>query len=152
MASYTESLQDATLLANAHAQEGLVCLDCHELAVLEKVHGGADFGATELEKVQGGADFGATELEGRIFPKEFCFGCHVPNEHTSYEEIMARTEDYTVVEEKVNPHNPHAGSEEMGQEQFECYRCHSMHEKSRGINYCYGCHHERNFENCSMCH
>jgi hypothetical protein len=140
MAPYTESLQDATLLANAHAQEGLVCLDCHELAVLQQVHKGADAGTTELTQ--------------RESSNEFCFGCHVPNEHTSYEEIIERTEDYSVDDEKVNPHDPHAGVEGSDQKQFECYGCHKIHKKSPGINYCYGCHHERTFENCSNagCH
>jgi len=140
MEPYVDSLQDADLLAYAHAQEGLVCQDCHEAAVLEEVH-------------EGTTDPNVTELKPRMFPDEFCFDCHVPNEHTSYEEIVARTEDYTVNDEKVNPHDPHAGVERSDIEQTECSRCHQMHKESRGINYCYNaCHHERNFENCNACH
>ena len=138
MASYTESLEDATLLASVHAQEELVCLDCHEQAVLEQVHEEAKPGAPRLKQ--------------RRFPDESCFGCHVPNEHTSYEEVLEITKDYTVDDEKINPHDPHAGVEGSEQEQLECYRCHKMHKQSPGINYCYGCHHERTFENCSECH
>jgi formate-dependent nitrite reductase cytochrome c552 subunit len=138
MASYTESLQDATLLANAHAQEELVCLDCHEQAVLEQVH--------EEAKP------GDTRLKGHRFSNEFCFDCHVPNEHTSYEEIIERTKDYTVDDEKINPHDPHAGVEGSDQEQFECYGCHKMHKESSGINYCYGCHMGGALESCDACH
>jgi cytochrome c nitrite reductase small subunit len=138
MASYTDSLQDATLLAYTHAQEGLVCLDCHEQAVLEQVH----------EE----AKSGAPRLKGRRFSKEFCFDCHVPNEHTSYEEVIERTKDYSIDDEKINPHDPHAGVEGSEQEQFECYGCHKMHKESPGINYCYGCHMSGTFESCSVCH
>ena len=138
MESYTESLEDANLSAYTHAQEGLVCLDCHELAVLEQVH--------EVAKA------GVTRLKRRRLPMESCFDCHVPNEHTSYEEVMERTKDYTVDGEKINPHDPHAGVEGSELEQLECYGCHKMHRESPGINYCYSCHHERTFENCSVCH
>jgi formate-dependent nitrite reductase cytochrome c552 subunit len=139
MQPYVDSLQDANLSAYAHAQEELVCLDCHEPAVLEQVHEGAP-------------DPNITELKERRFPNEFCLDCHVPNEHTSYEEIIERTEDYTVNDEKVNPHDPHADLEEMDQDQFECRYCHKIHKESRGINYCYTCHHEGTFENCNVCH
>ena len=143
MASYTESLQDATLLAYAHAQEGLICLDCHELAVLEQVHEVANAGTTELKQ--------------REFSNEFCFDCHVPNEHTSYEEIIERTEDYTVDDEKVNPHaitvdpaNPN-DPHDSGEGEIECFNCHKMHKESPGINYCYGCHHA-GVLSCGGCH
>ena len=138
MASYTESLQDTTLLAYAHAQEELVCLDCHEQAVLEQVHEEAKTGAPRLKE--------------RRFSDESCFDCHVPNEHTSYEEVIERIKDYTVGDEKINPHDPHAGVEGSDQEQIECYYCHKMHKESPGINGCYGCHHSGTFENCSVCH
>jgi len=117
MASYTESLQDATLLANAHAQEGLVCLDCHELAVLQQVHEGADADTTELKQ--------------REFSKESCFGCHVPNEHTSYQEIIERTKDYTGDGKRINPHDSHLG-------EMECRICHKVHRAS--VDYCAQCH------------
>jgi formate-dependent nitrite reductase cytochrome c552 subunit len=134
--SYTESMQDATLLAYGHAQEELVCLDCHEQAVLEQVHEEAKPGTPRLKVLR--------------FSSEFCLDCHVPNEHTSYEEVIERTKDYTVDDEEINPHNPHVGLEETGQ--YECYLCHRMHKESPLINGCYGCHHEETFENCSACH
>ena len=135
MVPYLESLQDANLLAYAHAQEGLVCLDCHELAVLEQVH---------EEAVPG------TPIKARKFEMDFCFDCHLPNEHTSYAEVIERTKEYTVDDQKINPHNPHAGVE--GMEQLECSSCHKMHKESPLINYCYACHHAGTFANCSECH
>ncbi len=126
MTSYVGSLQDATLLAYAHAQEGLACLDCHELAVLEQIHEGANPDTTELKE--------------RKFPMDSCFACH-----TSYPALIELTEDYIAPEgEKVNPHHSHRG-------EVECYHCHNVHRESPGINYCYSCHHERVLE-CYTCH
>lgn len=90
-------------------------------------------------------------LEERKFETEFCFDCHLPNERTSYEQVTARTEEYTVDGEMVNPHAPHTGVEGRDN-QLECRSCHKMHEDSPGIEFCYGCHHAGNFKNCSTCH
>jgi hypothetical protein len=138
MVPYVESLQDANLLAYAHAQEGLVCVDCHEQAELEQVHEGA-LPDTPIKPLQVGM--------------EFCFDCHVPNEHTSYKEVIERTEDYTVDDQKINPHDPHAGleSDQYDLGPYECSSCHKMHKESPGINYCYSCHHERVLT-CGGCH
>lgn len=138
VASYDETMQDSTLLAYAHAQQGLDCVDCHQGEDLEQKH-------AEVEP-------GTTSRKTAKLPDEFCFGCHVTNQHTSYEEVIERTKDYTVDGQQVNPHNPHAGSEEMAGDQFECYSCHKMHQTSPGINFCYGCHHSHTFEKCSTCH
>jgi cytochrome c nitrite reductase small subunit len=139
MESYTESLEDATLLAYAHAQEEMVCLDCHEQEVLEEVHREAEAGVTRL-------------TVRKFSMEESCLDCHVTNEHTSYEEVIERTEGYIIDGKEINPHDPHAGVEGSEQELFECYSCHRMHKESSGINYCYGCHHAGTFENCSVCH
>ena len=136
-ASYAQSMKEATLLAYAHAQENLVCLDCHEAEALTQLHEGV------------GTD--TSKLKVRRYGNEFCFDCHVPNEHTSYQQVIERTVDYTVDDLEVNPHNPHEGSEEMGQTQFDCNSCHQMHRESLGINYCYGCHHAGVLE-CHTCH
>jgi hypothetical protein len=135
-----DSLQDADLLAYAHAEEGMVCQDCHEAAVLEEVH-------------EGTTDPNVTQLTERVFPNEFCFDCHLPNEHTSYEEIIERTKDYMHEDQQINPHDPHAGTT-MEEEQFDCDLCHKMHKETEGINinYCYSCHHALTLENCNVCH
>jgi nitrate/TMAO reductase-like tetraheme cytochrome c subunit len=135
MDPYFESLQDSNLLAYAHAEEGLACLDCHDVEEVELVHEEAVPGA---------------RISGKKVEMEACFECHVANEHTSYEQVIGRTQDYTVDDEKINPHDPHAGLEE--QDQFQCSLCHRMHEESLLVNGCYGCHHEGTFENCSTCH
>jgi hypothetical protein len=140
MDPYFDSLEDSTLLASAHAQEGLECLDCHEVEALEQVH---------EEAVAG------KPIKARTVDMQFCFDCHVPNEHTSYEQVIARTTDYVINEQNINPHDPHAGLESGEQDlgPYECTYCHQMHKTSPLINGCYNnCHHKRTFESCSACH
>ena len=136
MDPYFESLEDSSLLGYAHSEEGLECLDCHEVEAVEQVH---------EEAVAG------ERIPPKIIDNVFCLDCHVPNEHTSYEEIMERTKDYVIDEEEINPHDLHEGLEEP---QTECRYCHQMHEKSPLMNGCYNssCHHEGTFESCTACH
>jgi cytochrome c nitrite reductase small subunit len=138
MDPYLASLQDANLLAYAHAQQGLECLDCHDVVELQAVHEQAVAGKPVTE---------------RTVTTEFCYDCHVPNEHTSYEQVIGRTTDYAIDDQNINPHDPHAGAEGTS-EQYECSQCHQMHEKSPLINGCYSCHHSGTFESCSSssCH
>jgi cytochrome c nitrite reductase small subunit len=141
MDPYLESWQTPGLGAQVHAEEGLACLDCHEPTIQQQMD--------ELVVYLQG-DF-RDPLKQRKFENEFCFDCHLDQEHTSYEEVIARTEEYTVEGEVVNPHDPHAGLEGVDS-QFECYTCHKMHEESPGIDFCYGCHHSGTFTSCSSCH
>ena len=141
MQPYLESWQTSDLLVGAHAEEGVSCLDCHEPTLQQQVN-------ELVVYVQG--DF-RVPLKDRKLPKEECFGCHVANEHGSNEQVLERTAEYTVDGEKVNPHDPHAGLEEVDSH-FECYNCHKMHEESSGIDFCYGCHHAGTFQSCSDCH
>ena len=135
MDPYFDSLQDTNLLAYAHGQEGLACLDCHELEAVEQVH---------EEAVAG------TRIKARTVENQFCFDCHVPNEHTSYEQVIERTEGYIAENKNINPHGPHAAVE--GMEPLECSRCHQMHEESPLIQGCYtGCHHA-GLQSCNNCH
>jgi cytochrome c nitrite reductase small subunit len=114
MDTYFASLEDTNLLAYAHAQEGLECLDCHELETVEQVH---------EEAVPG------KRIIGKTVEMQFCFDCHVANEHTSYEQIIELTAD---LEEEVgaNPHDSHDG-------ELQCRVCHRMHTESK--DYCQ-CH------------
>jgi cytochrome c nitrite reductase small subunit len=139
MDPYLESLEDPDLLAYAHAEEGLSCLDCHDEEELRQIH---------EEAVPG------KPIRARTVDNEFCFDCHVENEHTSYEQLIERTKDYVLDGQQINPHDPHAGLEstEYNLGPYECYRCHQMHEEYPPIEGCYDCHHQRNFENCSACH
>ena len=135
MVPYVESLEDSNLLAYPHAQEGLACLDCHELEAVGQVHEEAVAGRPVTE---------------RTVDMQFCFDCHVANEHTSYEQVIERTTDYMIDEQNINPHDAHPGSEVVGQ--VECRYCHQMHKESPLINGCYTCHHERTFQSCITCH
>ena len=139
--SYAESMQDPTMLAYAHvkAQANLTCLDCHEVEALTELHKGV------------GTD--TSKLKQKKYPDTFCLDCHVANQHSSYEQIIERTKDYTSdAGEKANPHNPHEGSESMASQQFPCSDCHRVHKTSPLIKHCYGCHHAENLEPCKACH
>jgi cytochrome c nitrite reductase small subunit len=135
--SYTASPEDVTLLANVHAQKGLGCLDCHDPAELQPLH------------AQATTDTSALAM--REYPDQFCFDCHVPNIHPNYQVITMLTSVYTVGDLQVNPHDPHAGSETLKDQKYECYRCHTMHSESQGINYCYTCHKDEILTSCNGC-
>jgi hypothetical protein len=133
-----ESPSSPALMAHEHALEGVACLDCHEPTLEQQVDELIAYMKNDFE----------TPLTRRNFPMDTCFNCHLPNEHTSYQEIANRTEDYEIDGELINPHDTHLDRE-------ECYRCHRMHRESLGINYCYSCHHERTLaDDCmeSGCH
>jgi hypothetical protein len=89
-------------------------------------------------------------IVGKTVDMEFCFDCHLDNEHTSYEEVMGRTEGYIIEDLEVNPHDPHPNPETV--KPIECANCHQMHEESPLITACYSCHHSGTLENCSVCH
>jgi hypothetical protein len=92
---------------------------------------------------------------------EGCLGCHAP-----YEKVLQATANYTLQNgTKVNPHTsmdrnaskPHAWEKKV----FECMNCHKMHPLPIGspkdvskanVEYCFSCHHERNFTSCTQCH
>ena len=141
MQPYLASWNGSDFLAQAHAEADIACLDCHEPTIQQQVDEAIKFVKKDYED----------PLKGREFPDEWCLRCH---EHGSYEELIQRTQDYTVDGKKVNPHDPHAGLEGVDQAQIECRRCHKIHKESRGIDYCYGCHHSCTFESCSSigCH
>lgn len=140
MVPYMESLEDTNLLAYAHAQEGLECLDCHEEAAVKQMHEEAVAGRPVTEQT---------------VDNEFCFDCHVANEHTSYEQVIGRTKDYTVDVIRNNPHDPHPGLESAQDDlgPYECSSCHKMHTASPLLGYCTDCHHAVTRENCQAeCH
>jgi len=137
-ASDSASMQDVALLANAHAQEGLTCLDCHDAADLESLHAQATTDTSALTR--------------RNYPDQFCFDCHVANLHPNYQVLAASTANYTVDGQQVNPHDPHADSELLNDQRYECYRCHTMHSDSKGLDFCYSCHHTKALVSCAECH
>lgn len=118
MQSYVDSLQNSSLMVSAHAQKGFVCLSCHEQELLAEVHEDLDPSTTSIEE--------------RMFPQEFCLGCH-----GSYTDLITLTEDSealtSIVNVAVNPHDSHEG-------EVDCYYCHKMHETVKPVDYCFGCH------------
>jgi hypothetical protein len=126
------------LLAYDHAEEDLGCLDCNESETMEVVHAMADATATWVRP---------REVESAL-----CLDCHVPNEHSTWQQLVERTADYVYEGETLNPHDPHGTLEETGEAEFECRSCHEIHGESRGMNYCYSCHHSMTFDVCSTCH
>jgi hypothetical protein len=136
MVPYVDSLENPALLGYTHAEEGLACFDCHDKEEAKQEHEEA----VPLSRIP------RLSLEN-----EFCFGCHIENEHTSYEQIIERTADYVIDGEPHNPHDPHPNSvEETGP--IDCYTCHKNHRDSWLSNGCYGCHHSETLESCINCH
>jgi hypothetical protein len=90
-----------------------------------------------------------------------CLGCHGP-----YEKVVKASEGYALPDgTKVNPHTsmdpaatkPHPYEKRI----FECTNCHQMHPlpvasakdvPKPNVEFCFSCHHERNFDACSKCH
>jgi hypothetical protein len=137
--TYEASLQNPDLLAYAHYQEGLECLDCHKWETGQ---------ISAAAMAEGSAVQSLTKMD-------FCLDCHVDNEHTSYEQVAGRTTDYVLDGENINPHDPHPDDPQV--EAIPCDTCHKMHSESLLSEGCYAswCHHDRIFESCSSgsgCH
>jgi cytochrome c nitrite reductase small subunit len=139
MDPYLASWQGSDLLANTHAQSDLACLDCHEPTIPQQVSEVFKYVTKQYEQ----------PLAPVQFPNEFCLSC---KEHGSYEDLAERTKAYVVNGQLMNPHDPHPNPDPRIPEHFECWHCHSMHKTSRGIDYCWGCHHGGEFEDCRDCH
>lgn len=136
MTPYANSLKDTNLLASAHAKQGLACKDCHtDQQALQQAH----------EKAVPGQEVKPLQVDNQV-----CFGCHVTNQHTNWEQVIQRTADYVIDGKKINPHNPHPAGADV--EELQCFVCHSMHEQSPLITGCYGCHHVQDFRKCGECH
>jgi hypothetical protein len=131
-----QSLEDGNLLAYTHAQEGLECEDCHEQEAIRQTH----------EEIVPGA-----RVRPLRIANEFCFDCHVDNEHTSYDQVIERTADYVIEGQLINPHDPHVNAEGYVP-QSDCRDCHQMHRESSPIDGCYDCHHSGTFDSCGTCH
>jgi len=113
MQPYLESWESSPFLAQAHAEEDITCLECHEPTVQQQVE----------ELIKNVTKDYETPLRERKIPKEECLECH---EHGSYEELIQRTEEL-----ERNPHDSHYG-------EMECRICHKMHKVS--VDYCAQCH------------
>lgn len=116
MQPYYDSWKDSDLLANSHAAAGVECHDCHESSLPAQAQEGVKYITGDYK----------TPLDKREYPREFCTRCH------DFEKVKAAT-DF----DSSNPHDSHNGD-------LECYKCHSMHEKSTLL--CEQCHSSYNFE------
>ena len=88
--------------------------------------------------------------------KSMCLACH-----GSFDDIAAATAEYKTAEgAAVNPHRyvPHAEKKDVP----ECVECHTPHPipleskeqvvRPKNLDWCYGCHHMRDFQTCKTCH
>lgn len=116
MEPYYESYNNSNLLANKHAEAGLVCHDCHEPSITTQAEEGIKYITGNYQ----------TPLEKRSFSKDFCLECHENYEEVKFENVKAKT-DF----EESNPHDSHNG-------ELECNTCHSMHQQSQVM--CAQCH------------
>ena len=144
MQPYVDTLADESYLAHAHAQSGTECLDCHVPTIEEQV-------AEAVKQINGNyvVPFAKMEVDD-----EFCLrdGCH------SREEIESPDVGVVVDGSLVNPHVqtvdrqnsefPHEGDGEK----LQCSQCHTVHRESKGMDYCYSCHHAETFDDCYSCH
>lgn len=112
---YVESVRDITLLAYAHAEAGLSCMDCHEQTEETQVYEQKIWDSGEYDD----------PLPAREYDSDFCFRCH-----DSYETLADKTKDFAEKYDK-NPHDSHL-------EEPDCYECHRVHKPSNFI--CAGCH------------
>jgi predicted CXXCH cytochrome family protein len=104
-------------------------------------------------------DKGADAVSGATAANEShdagaCLTCHGP-----FEELAKKVTEYVNEwDEKVNPHVhvPHDSTTVV-----ECTECHDPHKvpfemppdaRKPDVQFCYSCHHEKNFEKCSKCH
>ena len=117
MEPYEASWESSDFEVRAHAEAGLVCLDCHEPTIKEQVEEVIHYATNDF----------SDPLRERKMPMETCLSC---KEHGTYQEMVEVTQPLEEEWER-NPHNSHWG-------EMECHLCHNMHRPS--VNYCASCH------------
>lgn len=185
---YYEGWKDSDLLANAHAEEDVVCKECHVTTPF-------DAAGEAIAYVTGSYE---DPLEERTFPPDMCYECHEQDTyaqlvqpadqqvnaggecetchkvhrsveainvcltcHGPFEELTQAVPNYvTADDEEVNPHVtlPHDSEDPV-----LCDNCHEKHPvhvasvdaegvAQPDVEFCYSCHHQRDFTPCSECH
>ncbi|MDO8637416.1 MAG: cytochrome c3 family protein, partial [Dehalococcoidia bacterium] len=92
-----------------------------------------------------------------------CLSCHGP-----YEKVVQASANYTIQDGSGSIVNPHtmidissSKRHNTGKGVPECSNCHKPHPLSlasskdvpkANVEFCYSCHHQRNFIPCSQCH
>lgn len=117
MSPYLESWNGSDYGAGVHAAEGVTCLDCHEPTIAEQMN-------ELLVFVKGDYTVPLEQLE---VSDEFCYDCHLMDEHGDKDQVVERT-----AELERNPHESHLLGE------FSCSDCHHMHKPSE--DQCTECH------------
>lgn len=133
-----QSTNSPQALISKHTATGLDCFACHDKTDLETKH-------PDKTKVPGRL------IRKRRFPNELCLRCH-----GDYKQLAEKTKDskaFTTLDGRIiNPHDVSATVKADGHDRTECYNCHKVHETTRPIDYCYGCHHSRQLNSCKECH
>ena len=128
---YVDSMGDDKMLGSRHRDAAEDCFTCHEESALKGAH-------AKVARAPGKL------FRQRKYPNELCLRCH-----DDYDKLVEKTKDskaFTTVDGKmVNPHDTHKG-------RVECFNCHKIHKDKPPIEYCYGCHHARQLNNCKDCH
>lgn len=116
---------DSQNLIHDHLQEGVQCLECHQLTLADKFQ-------ETITYLNLNGEF-RDPLRRYRYPKEECLSCH---EHGSYEQIALITTDLGITDDQAggNPANPH----QSHFARLECHLCHRMHERS--VDFCAECH------------
>ncbi|MCC6803765.1 MAG: cytochrome c3 family protein [Anaerolineae bacterium] len=124
MQPYVESERASTLLASAHAGQGVTCLDCHDYGAEQQLR-------DTLAFLRGQYD---DPLPRQRYGMDVCLSCH---EHGSYEQIAWRTTDLGVTDSQAKGHeaNPH---QPPHYDELECNSCHRIHQP--GTLLCWECH------------
>lgn len=107
---YVDGYQSGDLLAHAHAQANVKCIDCHDKSIPDKISEGIAYVTDDFDD----------PMDKRNFGNEMCIKCH------DVEKIKTKT-DFN----GVNPHDSHMGD-------LVCSDCHSMHRQSKTT--CSQCH------------
>lgn len=129
--TYADSMKNDKMLVNRHAVVTRECSSCHREADMLKAHEKVTQPPPKL-------------FRQRKYPNDMCTACH-----GTYDKLIEKTKGSeafkTTQGERINPHKTHVGA-------VECYNCHKMHKDRPPIEYCYGCHHPRQLNNCKDCH
>ncbi|MCE1253740.1 MAG: cytochrome c3 family protein [Anaerolineae bacterium] len=112
MDRYVENYLTGNTLANAHAQAGVQCKECHsEYDIPAEVSSGINFVTGNYDK----------DFPRRKYDDTVCTQCHISMEH------VAQQTDYLV----KNPHLSHNSD-------LKCRNCHISHGEQ--IDFCGSCH------------
>lgn len=127
MDKYVETFKsgDPGMLASAHAQFDVSCLDCHEAKLNEQITEVMAWSADDFEMTEDG--YLHNDTSG-FASKENCLksGCH------DWDTVVLGTWGFAGNDEKYNPHSSHQDGS------IQCSDCHKSHETS--TLYCAKCH------------